>query len=309
MNTPQHSALRRAAFALPVAAVRFATRTSPREPIEGVEWETISIPSRDQGRSIQAVRYFRTGSRDRQGARNVHLNFHGSGWVLYHWGSDQAFAGAVVKALDVDFLDMDYRKSPEHPFPAAHNDVEDAILHYANQDNVSNLSVSGFSAGANMAISGPAHLHEKIAQSRVQKISSISVLYPPCDWSVKYEAPSSDTSGGGLLLPAPLVMLFDSCAVVDPADLRAKRFSILQLQASEIPTDHILVVTGDADHLHDGGAKFIKAIQEGGHPDARFVSLPNAGHVFDKKPETELAKKYTEETYNSIIENIRKGWK
>ncbi|KAE8231327.1 hypothetical protein CF326_g3658 [Tilletia indica] len=303
----QFSFLWRALVFAPVTLLRLYSRVHPKEKIEGVEWEEIEIPSRDAGRSIKAIRYFRTGDKNRQGPRDVLLNFHGSGWVLHHWGMDHQYAGVIVKALDIDFYDMDYRKGPEYPFPAAHEDVEDAVLHFANTENTKSLSTSGFSAGANMAISGPAHVKEKLAQSRIKELSSISVLYPPCDWSTTEVAPSKNCEGGGLLLPDPVIWLFNNCGAVSPNDWLSKRFSIAQLSVDEILTKHFLAITGDADHLHDGGVKFVKALKENGHPDATFISLKNAGHSFDKDPKTALARKYTASAYDSVIDNIRRG--
>ncbi|CAD6905225.1 unnamed protein product [Tilletia controversa] len=304
----QHSLFTRALLYVPVAIIRFATRVSRKEPIEGIKWEEIEIPSRDAGRTIKAFRYYRA-DRVRQGPRDVLLNFHGSGWMLHLWGEDHLYAGQVAKELDIDVYDMDYRKGPEAPFPAAHDDVEDAILHFANKDDVKSVSLSGFSAGANMAISGSANVQEKLSQSRIKEISSISVLYPPCDWSIADHAPSKNCEGGGLLLPPFVIWLFNACAVVDPRSFLTKRFSIAKLAspAQDIPSKHIVIVTGDGDHLHDGGVRFVKALQDGGHPDATFISLKNAGHSFDKSPKTDLARKYTASAYEAVIANIQRG--
>ncbi|KAK0552260.1 hypothetical protein OC846_002957 [Tilletia horrida] len=304
-----HSLFWRILFLVPVAILRLVARIQGRKPIPGVHYEELTIPSREPGRTIKAVRYrqSRNANLGSSVPRNVHLNWHGSGWVVYHFGSDHAFAGEVAKALDIDFYDLDYRKSPEHPFPAAQEDVEDALLYFANLDSVRSISVSGFSAGANMAVTGPNHIRKKLTQSKISELSSISLVYPPTAWDAPRIPPSKNTSGGGFPLPWLVKRLFNACMSVAAESFATKRFRTAEYDVDEILSKNLLVVSGTADTLYTEAAEFVKMLQGKGHPNANFLSIANAGHSFDKKPKTELARQNTKRTYDAIIENIRRG--
>ncbi|KAJ5217164.1 hypothetical protein N7468_010172 [Penicillium chermesinum] len=71
------------------------------------------------------------------------------------FGEDDEFCHYISQNADYAVLDVAYRLSPENPFPAAVNDVEDAVRWVLSQPekfDLSRLSISGFSAGGNLAL-------------------------------------------------------------------------------------------------------------------------------------------------------------
>ena len=85
----------------------------------------------------------------RPGQAIMHL--HG-GW--FNWGSAQAFrhlAGHIAVSAGVAAFVPDYRLAPEHPFPAAADDVRACYLGLIQQ-GFTKIAVTGDSAGGNLAL-------------------------------------------------------------------------------------------------------------------------------------------------------------
>ena len=79
------------------------------------------------------------------------MHIHG-GW--FNWGSAQAFrhlAGHIAVSAGVAAFVPDYRLAPEHPFPAAAEDVR-ACYFDLTERGFSKIAITGDSAGGNLAL-------------------------------------------------------------------------------------------------------------------------------------------------------------
>ena len=79
------------------------------------------------------------------------MHIHG-GW--FNWGSAQAFrhlAGHIAVGAGVAAFVPDYRLAPEHPFPAAAEDVR-ACYFGLTERGFSKIAITGDSAGGNLAL-------------------------------------------------------------------------------------------------------------------------------------------------------------
>jgi acetyl esterase/lipase len=79
------------------------------------------------------------------------MHIHG-GW--FNWGSAQAFrhlAGHIAAGVGVAAFVPDYRLAPEHPFPAAAEDVRACYFGLVEQ-GFSKIAITGDSAGGTLAI-------------------------------------------------------------------------------------------------------------------------------------------------------------
>lgn len=83
----------------------------------------------------------------------VILYTHGGGFAVGSAASHRKFAGHLAKQLGVTAVVIDYRRAPEHPFPAQ---IEDATAVYRELlergFKSQNITTSGDSAGGNLAI-------------------------------------------------------------------------------------------------------------------------------------------------------------
>jgi acetyl esterase/lipase len=85
--------------------------------------------------------------------QKVILYTHGGGFAVGSAASHRKLAGHLAKHLGVTALVLDYRRAPEHPFPAQ---LEDATAVYrellARGFKAHDITTSGDSAGGNLAI-------------------------------------------------------------------------------------------------------------------------------------------------------------
>ena len=88
-------------------------------------------------------------------ARGVLLHFHGGGWLTGQPAIMDPLHEALSNELDLAVVSVDYRLSPEHPFPAGPDDCEAAALWLVEQSQMAfgtdRLLIGGESAGAHLA--------------------------------------------------------------------------------------------------------------------------------------------------------------
>jgi acetyl esterase/lipase len=117
------------------------------------------IPTR-AGRSIRCI-VFRPPPRSRlpKSLHPLHLDIHGGGFVGGVPEYDAVFAQMIARRTGAVVICATHRFAPLHPFPAAHDDIEDVVryLHQHAEDKFGAdprlMTISGFSAGGNLALS------------------------------------------------------------------------------------------------------------------------------------------------------------
>ena len=86
---------------------------------------------------------------------NLHMCIHSGGFVMGSPESTVDFCQHVARELNAVVVSPAYRFAPKHPFPAAPNDVADVLrvlLEATPALDVAAVTVSGFSAGAALAL-------------------------------------------------------------------------------------------------------------------------------------------------------------
>lgn len=110
--------------------------------------------------------------------KKVILYTHGGGFAVGSSASHRKLAGHLAKHLGVTAVVIDYRRAPEHPFPAQ---IEDATAVYkellSRGFKASDIVTSGDSAGGNLAISTVL----KLRQERVPLPGAVIVFSPWLD--------------------------------------------------------------------------------------------------------------------------------
>lgn len=187
----------------------------------------IWIPSsQDKGRSIE-VHVFEPPKGihgEKNGPLPVHINFHGSGFVLPNMGEDSEQCAYWASKLGCVVLDSDYVKSPEYPHPAAVYDALDVLAHiHANPDvyDVTRITIGGVSAGATVALL--ASLYAPKGTFR-----SVIAWYPITDFTLGGEqrrVPELPSGAPGCDLPWPLIQLFTDSLLCPGQDLACPRLS------------------------------------------------------------------------------------
>jgi len=98
----------------------------------------------------------------------VLLHAHGGGTVIFSMHLDRKAVGHIAKAAGARALVLDYRRSPEHKFPAQIEDMEKAY-HWllAKGIRAENIAVTGQSIGGNFAVSLAIELRNKVWQCQL----------------------------------------------------------------------------------------------------------------------------------------------
>ncbi|KAJ0116285.1 Gibberellin receptor GID1B [Diaporthe amygdali] len=170
------------------------------------------IPSREPGRRIKADLYLpphpNPGDRDR--FRPVLVNYHGSGFVLTGLlGSKVLYCARIACELGIAVLDADYRKAPEHPFPAAIHVIED-VLRWVSSPATENtdylfdrrrVMLSGFSSGGSLALVAASVLRADTYPSIDADIRAVVGIYPSTDHVTPLEDKKPPKEGIGKSSP------------------------------------------------------------------------------------------------------------
>ncbi len=190
----------------------------------------------------------------------VTVLMHGGGWVLGTLDTHDSLARAIARDADCAVLSLDYRRAPEHPFPAALQDALAAIDELPARSvefgvDADRYAVAGDSAGGNLAAA--------IALSRAggPRSPACQILFYPVtdrrfDTASYLAAPE-----GGFLNPAMMrwfwAQYHDTEGDPDPlaAPLRAKSLKGAAPAA---------VILAGADPLHDEGFAYATALQAAG---------------------------------------------
>ncbi|WFD43935.1 hypothetical protein MPSI1_002600 [Malassezia psittaci] len=246
-----------------------------------VRIEKIKFPSRDPGRYIKAHVY--TPVDLPEGPNPVHINVHGSGFTVHaFFGNSRWFCYQVASKLKCVVIDTDYRKAPEYPYPFPSRDVEDSILWVLSQPkrfDKETLTISGFSAGGNLALAAANALNDGIVKAAV-------LYYPPTD------ATTEEAAVGRREHPDP----------------KESALSVLYLPLERYP-HRMLFVAGRCDVLHDNSGDFYDRVQKDGRPEqkahTRFISVPLEDHAFDEVPKTPESVEWRDKVYQAGVDTIR----
>lgn len=241
-----------------------------------------SIPSRDPGRMIKAHFYQFPGSNSYE-PRRLLINFHGSGFILPLHGSDDPFCHHISQQTVYSVLDVGYRLAPENPFPAALNDVEDAIQWVLKQPErfaPEALAISGFSAGGNLALVACSHLFPP------GTFRTALLFYPSVEYSTNAETMVAPEAGGNSL-PTAVVRIFQRCYLQAPVDPKDPRISPGFANSSKFPAS-ILIVTAGYDTLAVEAERLAERLREDPKRHVVAERMENCDHAWDKlvKPGT-----------------------
>lgn len=166
----------------------------PRLHIHPKPDDTVFVPSREESRTIKTNVY---GTADDK-PTPVLINFCGSGFVLRTFGNDDEFCRYVADKTDYTVIDVQYRLAPESIFPAAFNDAEDVVkwvLSQPDRFDASCISLSGFSAGANIALAVASSSKLFGGEEKHSIFNSVISIYGPTDMALPTpEKPLADTS-------------------------------------------------------------------------------------------------------------------
>ncbi|TPW31540.1 alpha/beta hydrolase [Martelella alba] len=246
--TPQE---RRAHFEIVASEMRLAT---PEDvSTDRVEWtQTPAGPVRSR------IFRHKTG-----GTQACLIYLHGGAWMQgspeTHWDITSRIAGWNRQTV----ISVDYALTPEHPFPAALDQVN-AVAKWAHDEAASlgidpaRIAIGGDSAGGNLAAASTLDMRG----SAVNYVAQL-LVYPACDFEL--DRPSMIANAEAPLLQTRGMKAVNAMYSPDPAVLFNPRIAPL-LAESHAGLPPAFVAVAENDPLHDSGALYARALEAAGVP-------------------------------------------
>ncbi|MEU2508355.1 alpha/beta hydrolase [Streptomyces sp. NPDC007863] len=189
----------------------------------------------------------------------VILFCHGGGFVLCDLDSHDAFCRALAGATGATVVAADYRRAPEHPFPAAPEDAYTALLWTARTRPGRRIAVAGDSAGAHLAT-----VTALLARDRGGPRLAFQALYYPMLDPTR-SRPSHRENAQGYFLTADHLRWYWDAYLPDPADrVHPHAAPLAHADLAGLPPAH--VVTAGLDPLRDEGIAYAEALAAAGVP-------------------------------------------
>jgi acetyl esterase len=181
---------------------------------------------------------------------------HGGGWVLGSLSSHDPLCRALAVQSGCAVIAVDYRLAPEHPYPAALEDVWAATIWAATQ--FAPLAVAADSAGGQLAAALALR-----ARAAALPLALQALIYPVTNYS--FDTPSYLENFGEMTLTADLMRWFWRQYVQD--ERQAEDPGCSPLRASDLaglPRAHVL--TAEYDPLRDEGEEYARSLRDSGVP-------------------------------------------
>lgn len=193
--------------------------------------------------------------------------FHGGGWVVGNLNTHDKVARALANEGNCVVVSVDYRKGPEHPFPAAVEDAYRATKWVANNAEElgtdGGLAVAGESAGGNLAT--------VVAQMAIERdvgapnIDHQVLFYPVTDHA--FDTRSYEENADGYFLTARGMVWFWNHYLrddIDGANPRAAPLRAPERLLAELPPATLF--TCGYDPLRDEQFAYSEAMADVGVP-------------------------------------------
>ena len=189
--------------------------------------------------------------------------FHGGGWTIGDLDTHDVLCRELANGAGCAVLAVDYRRGPEHRFPAA---VDDSIAAtrwvHANAAALgvdpARLAVGGDSAGGNLA----AVVALAARDAGGPPIAFQLLIYPATD--MRAGAPSHQTNGDGYLLTRDTITYFHDHYIDDRRhDLDWRASPLLAENLAGLPPAFVL--TAGYDPLRDEGLAYSQRLSEAGN--------------------------------------------
>jgi acetyl esterase len=207
----------------------------------------------------------------------VIVYYHGGGWVIGTIDTYDASARALTKAANSIVVAVEYRKAPEHKFPAAHEDAYAAyqwVLRNAEtfEGDPSMVAVAGESAGGNLAA---AVCLMSRARGEVLPVHQ-ALIYPVAGYD--FNTPSYQENARAKPLDKPMMMWFFGNYLKDPTDGKNSLIDLVNApNLSGMPS--ATIITAGIDPLRSEGKRYAERLFEAGVP-VMYRNFEGVTHEF-----------------------------
>jgi salicylate hydroxylase len=244
-----------------------------------------SVLSCDGTPARQVGRPPRTSARADSRAPVV-LHLHGGGYVMGSAELSLPLAARLATAVSGWSLVPDYRLAPEHPFPAALDDVRAAYRWLAREYPRAPILLSGECAGGGLALSLALALRDSGGQTS-RMPAGIHVVSPFCDLTPSADHLGTASEADPWFNRVTLIQL--AACYVQGSDPDGPLVSPLRADLSGLPP--LLIQAAEPEALFPGAVQLAARAREAG-VSVTFRPVADSVHsfvLFDFLPETDSA--------------------
>ena len=211
-----------------------------------------------------------------EGPFPVVVYFHGGGWVIADKDVYDGGARGLAQAANAIVISADYRRAPEHKFPAAHEDAL-AVYRWAAENAASiqgdptRLALAGESAGGNLAVATAVAVTQNgdTAPAHVLAVYPVAQTGTTTDSYLAY-ADAKPLGREGM-------EWFVRHATRSPEDLDDARLNLIEADFDAMPP--VTIINAEIDPLRDDGKMLEDALERAGVSVERRL-YPGVAHEF-----------------------------
>ena len=195
---------------------------------------------------------------------------HGGGWVIGDLDTHDPQARRIANAVGAVVVSVDYRRAPEHPYPAPLDDVM-AALHWtaANYPDRPHV-VGGDSAGGNLSAAAALR-----ARDEGPALAAQLLIYPAVDPSASM--PSVAENAEGYFLTGADLIWFLAHYLPDPSMRTQPTADLINADLAGLPPT--VIATAEFDPLRDEGDAYANRLRDAG-VEVRHFPGPGQIHGF-----------------------------
>jgi epsilon-lactone hydrolase len=240
--------------------MREAEESSASAPFDGIDLSTVEA---------DGVPLLSVIAEDRPPVRTV-VYFHGGGYLWMTPRTHLPVLVAISRVTGARCLGVDYRRAPEHPFPAA---VEDAVTAYrwllAQGDSPQTIAFVGDSAGGGLVLAALVALRD-----RGVELPAAAVCFSP--WTdLAVSGPSADGADDPVVSGDALRMMAE--AYLGGSDPESPLASPLYADLTGLPPLQIQV--GSRESLLDDARRLADRARQAG-VDVTYIEHPGVIHMW-----------------------------
>ena len=228
--------------------------TLPTQAVPGVTHKDTTIPGPAGPLPVRI--YTPQGT----GPFPVIVYYHGGGWVIADKEVYDAGARGLAKQAEAVVVSVDYRRAPEHKFPAAWDDSLAAYKWVATNAKQINgdpqrLALAGESAGGNLAVSTAVAARD----AGLTPPKHIVAVYPVAQTG-NLNTESYQDSATAKPLDKPAIQWFVEKVFAKPADKSSPRVDIVRANLKGLPP--VTIVNAQIDPLRSDGEMLEQALEK-----------------------------------------------
>ncbi len=225
----------------------------------------------------------------------VLLYIHGSAYVICSARTHRGLTARLSSSTGLPVFTVDYRLAPEHPFPAAADDIESAYRLLLEQGySARNIVIAGDSAGGHLA----ADLIIENDRTGTPQPGALVLFSPLIDLDFELSAQTERTRKDPMISAASaraLVALYTDGNASDLPRLRLDLALVRDLPPTLIQVGGAEMLRGDARHLHS-------MIEKAGGS-CELEIWPDQMHVFQALPRLVPEAAHALERASKFVEN------